>query len=189
MATYIQHPALMGAQMADEMSRQRINEVGAAIAQRQQDIARAEERDAAALYNALDTYTKIASDPTKNLYAAMPGISATIGQGQQNALQRLGINPNFLPGQPGYRTGPSRYTAGMGAIPNITATGNEFIVGQGPARKRATLGDLFQSGRTQLTPEQADWMLTQGGGPDVLSQFYQWQQNTPPPPPQIPSRR
>lgn len=174
MATYIQHPALMGAQMADEMSRQRINEVGAAIAQRQQDIARAEERDAAALYNALDTYAKIAADKDKDLKKAMPGISATIGQGQQNAFQRLGINPNFLPGQPGFRTGPSRYTAGAGVIPNITATGNELYFGT----RKPTFTELFQSGRTQLNPLQAEWMLTQGGGPDVLSQFYQWQQNT-----------
>lgn len=178
MATYIQHPALMGAQMADEMSRQRINEVGAAIAQRQQDIARAEERDAAALYNALDTYAKIAADKDKDLKKAMPGISATVGQTVLNAFQRLGIDPNFLPGQPGFRTGPSRYTAGAGVIPNITATGNELYFGTGTETRKPTFTELFQSGRTQLTPEQAQQIIT-SGGENVLAKFYQWMQNQP----------
>lgn len=184
MATYIQHPALMGAQMADEMSRQRINEVGAAIAQRQQDIARAEERDAAAIYNALDKYAMIAANAPGNLGTAMPGLRGTFGVAGANIRQRLGIDTNFLPDQPGYRQNPSRYTAGGIPVPNIadpTLGMEELYLGSDEKRRKATPGEIFSMGRTQLTPGQAQDVQNRMGE-NVLQRYYNWQQNTPPPP-------
>ena len=61
MAQYIQHPALMGAQQADEMSRQRMNMVGQSIMQANAAIDRAAATDAARKAKVLEQYQLIAA--------------------------------------------------------------------------------------------------------------------------------
>lgn len=114
MATYIQHPALMGAQMADEMSRQRMN----AIAQAQYSQADALNKAAAELQKnqmeALALNAKLAAGQmldasgkpiafgSDQYKAYLDSLKNMEMQNRINLARMYGVNLDVKPGEPGF---------------------------------------------------------------------------------------
>lgn len=126
MPQYIQHPALVGAQMADEMSRQRMNLYGQAVAQAAgAEYAETAAQNAAerkALYN-LDMINMGLNPETGQPLQARPKTVAypqTLGRIQQNRAAELGINLSQSPNVPEAIVGPNRAVGTQPPLMNIT---------------------------------------------------------------------
>lgn len=176
MPQYIQHPALMGAQMADDLSKQRMNLVGQGIVQATDAINKQAAMDAAAELDLARTGALInagfspsgtwmegkykATNPTWD--EAMRKILAYRG------AAREGIDPTQSPTSDMYRIGLSR--AGAAQVP-MNMIGVKGYYGATPP----TTAQILQQGRGALTPGQVVNMrergIDLGGRPNIWRQF------------------
>lgn len=124
MPQYILHPALMGAQMADEMSRQRMNLYGEKIAQaakaKYDETAAQNAAERQALYEK-DMISMGLNPRTGEKLQAKPDAVAYPSVLQNVLLQRfaqLGINPSVDPDKPGAVVGPNRAVGTQAVLMN-----------------------------------------------------------------------
>lgn len=128
MAQYIQHPALMGAQQADEMSRQRMNMVGQSIMQANAAIDRAAAIDAARKAKVLEQYQLIAAgiNPVTgqsgfSLPADRTPYDTAVGNiltdVESSIAARGRFDPGQIPGATKFQVGESRASAAEPTLP------------------------------------------------------------------------
>lgn len=127
MAQYIQHPALMGAQQADEMSRQRMNMVGQSIMQANAAIDRAAALDAARKAKMLEQYQLIAAGI--NPITGQTGVSPADKPAYETALGNIaldletsiaargGFDPAMTPGMSKFQVREFRGSAAEPTLP------------------------------------------------------------------------
>lgn len=129
MPQYIQHPALMGAQMADDLSKQRMNLVGQGVAQATDALNKQAAADAAATAKMMEYYSMMRTqrNPITGAYelgASLPS-QDWMNNFNQMILERQaargGYNPMLKPGTPGWYTGaPILTPAAEAPIPSGT---------------------------------------------------------------------
>lgn len=123
MPQYIQHPALMGAQMADEMSRQRMNLWGQAIAQSadamNKEVAAENAAERQALAN-VGQESVVGPDGRVTYRPVDPAAQQKLfAQLYANRARRMGINLGASPGDPNAVIGSNIAPATQGTLMNI----------------------------------------------------------------------
>lgn len=158
MAQYIQSPVLMGAQMADELTKQRTNLVGQGILQATDALNRAAAADAQTIANILLQQERLKAGldvegrpvPLKDYKAiSTPGYGEqTLKQIQAGQAARAGVNIAAGYGKPGFVIREPMTPVTETPIPVLP--GQETLL---PAESTGLIG------RTKLTPEQ--WKFLQ----------------------------
>lgn len=120
MPQYIEHPALLGARMADDLSKQRMNLVGQGISQAADALNRQAAADAQAVTDMLQAYSFMrAKRNPKTGEVEKEAVEAIPSDWNQMFMQEMQrrdaatgmYNPNIRPGELGYFLGPSRFPA------------------------------------------------------------------------------
>jgi hypothetical protein len=177
MPQYIQNPALIGAQMADDLSKQRMNLVGQAVVQATDAINKQTAIDAAAQLDLARTgaLLKAGISPTGN---ALPETYSPPNYDWDIAVRKLladraasreGIDPTQSPTSSMYRIGLSR--AGAAEVP-YNMRGVKGYYGAVPP----TNAEILTQGRAAITPAQVRYLQNQksvdlGGSPNIWRQF------------------
>lgn len=170
MAQYIEHPALLGARMADDLSKQRMNLVGQAISQSADALNRQAFADAQAVSDMMraTAYMRARRNPVTGAVEEKPveAIGADWAdpffQEQMRRRATLGgYDPTLSPTSPQYRIGP-----------NITPAAGFPIYGAYGEGARLTPGQQIMQGRStpMWQPNTIDWnqvIKAQGGGMEI----------------------
>lgn len=121
MPQYIQHPALMGAQMADEMSRQRLNLWGQAIALSADAMNKEVAAENAAERQALVGQESVIGPDGRVTYRPVdPAAQEKLFRNlYANRARRMGINVGVEPGDPNAVIGSNIAPATQGMLMNI----------------------------------------------------------------------
>ena len=176
MPQYIQHPALIGAQMADDLSKQRMNLVGQGIVQATDAINKQTALDAAAQLDLARTGALINAGFSPSGTRLPSGYTPTNAKWDEamkkmlaeRAAARAGVDYTQSPTSPAYRIGLSR--SGAAEVPyNMTGIPNFY--GATPP----TTAQILQQGRGALTPGQVIGLrergIDLGGRPNIWRQF------------------
>jgi hypothetical protein len=129
MAQYIQHPALIGAQMAGDLTKQRMNLVGQGVTQAVDALNRQAAADAAATTKMMEyqSLMRAQRNPTTGAYesgAALPSKDWMNAFNQmifERQASRGGYDPKFEPGKPGWYTGAPIVTPAA-EVPPVAGT-------------------------------------------------------------------
>lgn len=178
MPQYIQNPSLIGAQMADDLSKQRMNLVGQSITQATDALNKQAALDAAAQTEMAQAqaFMKANRNPRTGAYeenAAAPNFDWDMQFRKllaSRAAARAGIDPTVSPTSPAYRIGPS-YTPIAESVYNMTGVPGFY----GAGANAPTFQQILTQGRQPLTAGQADYLRLQGypvgKGPNLWQQF------------------
>jgi hypothetical protein len=157
MAQYIEHPALLGARMADDLSKQRMNLVGQAISQSADALNRQAFADSQAVSDMMraTAYMRANRNPVTGVVEDKPvqAIGADWAdpffQEQMRRRATLGgYDPTLAPTSPQYRIGP-----------NVTPAAGFPIYGAYGEGARLTPGQQIMQGRSTPTwqPNTINW--------------------------------
>jgi hypothetical protein len=178
MPQYIQNPSLIGAQMADDLSKQRMNLVGQGISQAVDALNKQAALDAAAQTEMAQAqaFMKANRNPRTGAYeetATAPNYDWDTQFKKllaSRAAARAGVNPSVAPTSPAYRIGPS-YTPIAESVYNMTGVPNFY----GTGKDAPTFEQILMQGRRPASAPQLENLQLRGypvgAGPNLWEQF------------------